>query len=38
MFDRLKALYDAGRLSEAQLGAAVIRGWISQEQSDQITG
>ncbi len=38
MFDRLKALYDTGRLTDAQLAAAVTRGWITQDQADQITG
>lgn len=38
MFDRLKALYDAGRLTSTQLAAAVTRGWISQDQADLIVG
>ena len=36
MFERLRALYEAGRLTEAQLDAAVARGWITREQADEI--
>lgn len=36
MLDRLTALWAAGRLTEAQLAAAVTRGWITPEQADGI--
>lgn len=38
MFERLKALHAAGRLTPAQLAAAVTRGWITQDQADEIVG
>ncbi len=38
MFDRLKRLYDAGRLSDDGLAAAVTRGWITEDQQQEITG
>ncbi len=38
MLERLKALYDSGRLSAAQLSAAVARGWITQDEADVIVG
>ena len=36
MFERLSALYRAGRLDAAGLRAAVARGWISEEQAAEI--
>ena len=36
MFERLKSLHHAGRLTEAQLAAAVARGWITPEQAAEI--
>jgi len=38
LFVRLKALYDAGRLSEAGLVTAVSRGWITELEKDEILG
>ena len=37
MFERLKTLHDAGRLTATQLATAVTRGWITQDQADEIT-
>lgn len=36
MFERLKALYLAGRLDDAGLDRAVARGWITAEQAEAI--
>lgn len=36
MYDRLLALYLGGKLSDAGLQNAVSKGWITQEQADQI--
>ncbi len=36
MFERLRRLYAAGRLDETGLTAAVARGWITQDEADQI--
>jgi len=36
MFLRLKALYEAGRIGDAQLDAAVERGWITAEQAEEL--
>lgn len=36
MYERLKALYRAGRLTDAQLADAVKRGWITEEQRVEI--
>jgi hypothetical protein len=36
MFERLLALYAAGRLDDAGLDRAVARHWISQAQADAI--
>lgn len=36
MYNRLKRLYLAGQLSDAGLANAVKRGWITQEQMDEI--
>ena len=38
MFERLKALYEAGKLDAAGLQNAVTKGWISQEDYEEITG
>jgi uncharacterized XkdX family phage protein len=38
MFERLKRLYDAGRLSKAGLAKAVQRDWITAEEYEEITG
>ena len=38
LFARLKTLYDAGRLTEAGLATAVSRGWITEEEKDEILG
>ncbi len=38
MFERLKRLYDDGRLSADGLAAAVAREWITEEQRQEITG
>ena len=37
MFERLKRLYDAGQLDETGIENAVKKGWITQEQADEIT-
>ncbi len=36
MYDRLRQLYQQGRLTDAGLATAVSRGWITQEQADAI--
>lgn len=36
MYDRLLALWKQGRLTEAQVAAAVTKMWITQEQADTI--
>lgn len=38
MFLRLKRLYDAGRLTTDGITAAVERGWITDEQAQEIVG
>jgi len=40
MFERIEALYDHGNgpLSSAGVQRAVIKGWITQPQADQIIG
>ena len=37
MFERLKRLYDNGQLDETGINNAVKKGWITQEQADEIT-
>ena len=37
MYERLKALYNDGRLDDTRLQVAVTKGWITQEQYDEIT-
>jgi len=36
MYERLCVLYHDGRLDDAGLDAAVGRGWVTQEQADEI--
>ena len=36
MFERIEALYKAGKLDAVGVEKAVARGWITQEQADQI--
>lgn len=36
MFDRLKRLYEQGKITEAGLQNAVTKGWITQEEYDYI--
>lgn len=36
MYERLKALYLTGQLSDAGLNNAVTKGWITQAQADEI--
>lgn len=38
MFERLKYLYDEGRLTEVQLGVAVSKGWITEGEKTDIVG
>jgi len=38
MFERLRALHASGRLSVSQINAAVVRGWITDEQAAEILG
>ena len=36
MYERLKRLYLEGRLTDAQLDKAVLKGWITSEQAQEI--
>ncbi len=36
MFNRLKRLYEEGKINEKSLQQAVIRGWITEEEMNQI--
>ena len=36
MYERLKRLYLAGSLTDAQLDKAVLKGWITSEQAQEI--
>jgi len=36
MFETLKRLYDEGKISDTQLDVAVNKGWIAQEQAEEI--
>lgn len=38
MFERLKKLYEEGRMTKAGLKNAVKKGWITAEQYQEITG
>lgn len=38
MYNRLKRLYDAGRLTQAQLRKAVDNGWITEDEYKEIIG
>ena len=36
MFERLKRLYEEGKIGEANINNAVTLGWITDEQADEI--
>ena len=36
MFERLKRLYNAGKLDETAIRAAVAKGWLTEAQADEI--
>ena len=36
MFERLKRLYDEGKLDEAAIQNAVAKGWLTEAQADEI--
>lgn len=36
MFNRLKRLYEQGKIGEEELTNAVEKGWITEEQKDEI--
>ncbi len=36
MFETIKRLYQAGKLTDKGIQAAVLRGWITQEQADSL--
>lgn len=36
MFERLKRLYNEGKIDEAGLDAAVVKGWITEDQKIEI--
>ena len=38
MFKRLKRLYDEGKIGEFELNNAVAKGWITEEQKNEIMG
>jgi len=38
MFERLKLLYDQGKINEMHLTTAVSRGWITEEEKQTIIG
>lgn len=38
MYNRLKRLYNAGRLTQAQLRKAVDNGWITEDEYKEIIG
>ena len=38
MYNRLKRLYDSGRITQAQLRKAVDNGWITAEEYVEIVG
>lgn len=38
MLETIKRLYQSGKLNTAGLDNAVIKGWITQEQADEIKG
>ncbi len=38
MYNRLKRLYEAGRLTKEQLHKAVDNGWITEEEYQEIIG
>ena len=38
MFERLKRLYDGGKITKEGLQNAVVKGWIMEEQYNEIVG
>ena len=38
MFERLNRLYHEGKIGEAELNNAVAKGWITEEQKNEIMG
>lgn len=38
MFERLKSLYEQGKIGETQLNNAVIKGWLTEAQKTEIIG
>ena len=38
MFNRLKRLYEEGKIGESELDNAVSKGWITEEQKYEIMG
>lgn len=38
MYDRLKSLYDSGKINSASLQKAVLMGWITAEEKKTIEG
>lgn len=36
MFERLKELFANGKISEAGLNRAVVKGWITEEEAEEI--
>lgn len=38
MHERLKRLYDAGRITQVQLRSAIDKGWITAEEYAEIVG
>lgn len=38
MFNRLKRLYEQGKIGETELEHAVAKGWITEEQKAEIMG
>lgn len=38
MFERLKRLYESGKIDESGLFNAVIKGWITEKQRKEIVG
>lgn len=38
MFERIKALFESGKLTAAQVRTAVVKGYITAAQADEILG
>ena len=38
MFETLKRLFEEGKINSPQIETAVVKGWITQAQSDEIEG